>query len=72
MAAIRQGITFKELVTDALEHEIGAGARRGDQRALKFPLVTSRKPAAYDFSPDQIADILIREEAAAYETTQRR
>jgi hypothetical protein len=70
--AVRRGITLKALVTQALEHDLDAGTSKPSGRAIRFPLVRSRKPGAMRLTPDEIQDILVHEELAAYETAQRR
>ena len=72
LAAVRRGISFKQLVTHALEHEIDPGASRSGRPDVSFPLIRSKNPGAYRITPKQIHEILVREEAAAYEATQRR
>ena len=72
LAAVRRGVSLKTLVADALERELAAGARPHRATAGRLPVIRSRHPGTYDLRPDQIADILMREEAAAYETAQRR
>lgn len=72
MVAVRRGITLKTLVTQALEKNLDAGAAKPSGRSIKFPLVRSRKPGALLLTPEDIHDILLREESAAYETALRR
>ena len=71
-AAVRRGISLKALVTQALERDLDAAASKPSGRAIKFPLVGSREPGAMRLTPEEIHDILLREESAAYETAQRR
>ncbi|MFA5043026.1 MAG: hypothetical protein WC381_02855 [Kiritimatiellia bacterium] len=70
--AVRRGITLKALVTQALEENLDAVASKPSGGSIKFPLVRSRKPGALLLTPDDIHDILLREESAAYETAMRR
>ena len=70
--AVRRGISLKALVTQALEHDLDAAASKPSGRAIRFPLVRSRKPGTMLLTPEEIHDILLREESAAYETAQRR
>ena len=71
-AAVRRGITLKALVTEALEQTLNAAAAKPAGRAIRFPLVKSRKPGALKLTPAEVHDILLHEEAAAYEVAQRR
>ena len=71
-AAVRRGMTLRALVTQALEHHLDAAASKPAGRHIRFPLVASRQPATLLLTPAEIQDILLREEAAAYETAQRR
>lgn len=70
--ALRRGMTLKTLVTQALERELDPVASKPSGHSLQFPLVPSRKPGAMTLTPDEIHEILVREESAAYETAQRR
>jgi hypothetical protein len=71
-AAVRRGITLKALVTEALEQTLDAGVTKPAGRAIRFPLVKSRRPGTLKLTPTEVHDILLREEAAAYEVAQRR
>lgn len=65
-------MSLKELIVIALERELDAGRRKPRGAALKFPLIPSRKPGQRALSPDEVHEILVREEQAAYEAAERR
>lgn len=71
LAAVRRDISLKDFVVTALEHELDAGMEKPKGGALNFPLIPSRKPGSRRLSPDDVHEILVREERAAYETAQR-
>lgn len=71
-AAARRGISMKALIVLALEHELDSKGSASQAQPLEFPLVRSRTPGAYELNPEQIGEILVREEAAAYEASDRR
>ena len=71
LAAVRLDMSLKDLVVVALEHELDAGSVKPNGGILHFPLILSRKPGSRRLSPDDVHDILVREERAAYETAQR-
>ena len=71
LAAVRLDMSLKDLVVVALEHELDAGSSKPNGGILQFPLILSRKPGSRRLSPDDVHDILVREERAAYETAQR-
>ena len=71
LAAVRRDMTLKDLVVAALEHELDAGSAKPTGGALYLPLIPSRKPGSRRLSPDEVHDILLREERAAYETANR-
>ena len=72
LAAVRRGKSLKALVVEALEHELQGGKGKPQGAPLQFPIVRSAKPGLYVLSPRDIHDILVREETAAYEASQRR
>lgn len=72
MAAVQRGFTMRRLIVTALEHEIGARRPQTAGNTIRFPLLPSRKAAVYELKPEQINDILLREEVAAYEAADRR
>ncbi|OQA23921.1 MAG: hypothetical protein BWY59_02439 [Verrucomicrobia bacterium ADurb.Bin345] len=72
LTAVHRGMKFKELVSRALEHEIGRRTVEPGAKSIRFPLVRSSKPGQYRLSPAKVHDILIREETAAYEAAERR
>jgi len=71
MLALRRDISLKDLVVVALEHEFDAGTVKPGGRTFDLPLIPSRKPGSCRLSPDDVHEILVREERAAYETSQR-
>ncbi len=71
-AAIDRGVSLKTLVTRALERDLDPTPARPPVRDPEFPLIPSRRPGHMRLSPRQIKDILLREEAAAYEVARRR
>jgi hypothetical protein len=72
IAAARRGIRIKDLVTTALEHELDASSEKPKGRPIEFPLLTSRRPGSFILTPDEVHNILLREERAAHEAAQRR
>ena len=72
LTAIRRGSSMKDLIVTALEHELSGRRQQDGGKTLHFPLVPSGKPASYDLKPEEISEILIREEIAAYEAVDRR
>lgn len=70
--AARRGLSMKALIVAALEKELDT--RKGTEQALPLhlPLISSKTPGCYDLKPEEINDILVREEAAAYEAAERR
>ncbi len=72
LLAVRRGISFKRLVTEAIEQILDATSSKPSGRPLAFPLVRSHKPGSMNLKPDEIHALLVREEAAAYETAMRR
>lgn len=71
MVAVSRGISLKALVVEALEGRLDASSAKGRRTPLRFPLIRSSKPGAYPLTPQEVHDILLREEAAAYEVADR-
>jgi hypothetical protein len=71
MAAVRRDMSLKDLVVVALEHELDAGIAKPRGGVLDLPLLRSRKPGSRRLSPEDVHDILVREERAAYEAAER-
>jgi plasmid stability protein len=72
IAAARRGVSMKALIVEALENELDTRKHAAQTRPLRLPLVSSRTQGCYDLKPEEINDILAREEATAYETIERR
>lgn len=72
VAAARQGVSMKELIVKALENELNTRRLAIGAPSLHFPLVPSRTPGCYELKPEEISEILVREETAAYEAAERR
>lgn len=72
LAAVQRGVSLKTLVAQALEQNLEGAGSKPTGRPIRFPLVASRHPKAMNLTPDEIHEILIREESAAYEAAQRR
>jgi hypothetical protein len=72
IAAARRGLSMKALIVAALENELDARKRVAQAQPLRFPLISSKTPGCYDLKPEEINNILVREEEAAYETLERR
>ena len=72
LAAVRRNMSLKDLIVAALERELDARSVKPKGAALKFPLIPSRTPGHRTLSPDEVHEILVREEQAAYEAAQRR
>ena len=71
IAAARRGLSMKALIVAALENELDTRKLVGQARPLRFPLISSKKPGCYDLKPEEISEILVREDAAAYEAAER-
>ncbi len=72
LAAVRRNMSLKDLIVAALERELDARSVKPRGAALKFPLISSSAPGQRTLSPDEVHEILVREEQAAYEDAQRR
>ena len=72
VAAARRGLSMKALIVAALENELDPRKHVAPTRPLRFPMISSQTPGCYDLKPKEISDILLREEAAAYEALERR
>ena len=55
-AALRQK-SLKELITEAIEHEIGSDLSSREKR-VEFPLVRSKRPASVDPDPETLAELI--------------
>ena len=60
-AALRQK-SLKELITEAIEHEIGGDLSAREKR-VEFPLVRSKRPGSVDPDFDTLAELLDAEDA---------
>ena len=72
LAAVNRGLSLKALVVEALTQSLDRAPARSHQGMAALPLIRSRRPGGYDLSPRKIHDILLREEAEAYEAAGRR
>ena len=72
VVAAQRGLSMKALIVSALENELDTRRRAAQARPLRFPLISSPTAGCYDLKPQEINDILLREEAAAYEALERR
>ena len=72
IAAVQRGMTFRSLVSQALERELTTEPRPPRRHLRDVPVIRSANPGAYELKPEQVAEILLREESAAYETALRR
>ena len=72
IAAIERGVSLKELFHAALEHEVGGDVSQHSSPAPAVPTVRSQKPGSIYLTPEQVHDILVKEERAAYATARRR
>jgi hypothetical protein len=71
--AAQEGSSLKTLITRAIERELGSAAEVPvPSVAPKLPVLKSRRPGALRISPDEISELLLREEAAAYAADVRR
>ena len=57
LAAI-QGITLKNFITKAVEHEINSGKEHTTSTRIKGPLVPSDKPGSLKINSDYIAKLM--------------
>ena len=65
--AAQEGRSLKTLITQALERElVAAAAPAASTAAPALPVIRSKKPGSLRITPDEISDLLVREEAAAY------
>jgi hypothetical protein len=72
LAAARRGLSMKDVIVAALERELDTRQGGSEAEPLRLPLVCSKVPGCYELEPTQISEILVREEAAAYEAADRR
>ena len=67
-AAVEQGIPLREVMRQALERFLGGPEAREVPTDRSPPVIQSRKPGSVHLTPDQVYEILVREERATYET----
>jgi len=60
---------MKALIVTALENELDIRRGTTQARPIGLPLISGKTPGCHDLKPDEINDILTREEAAAYDRT---
>ena len=71
--AAREGVSLKELITRALEHELCVPKTPAVPSVPPvLPVVKSRRPGALKLTPEEISALLVREEDAAYAADLRR
>lgn len=72
LAAVRRNTSLKDLIVTALERELDARSVKPKGPELTLPLIPSRAPGRRGLSPEEVHEILVREELAAYEAARRR
>jgi hypothetical protein len=53
-----RGLTLKQFITRAIEHELQGNPLRLDRRRVDLPLVRSNRPGSVRATPEQIAALL--------------
>ena len=57
-----QGVSLKEFIARAVEHELASSTVRLESRRVEFPLVRSKRPGSIFVTPDRVADLLEQED----------
>lgn len=71
--AAQENRSLKSLIIQALERELGSVAGTAAPAAVPaLPVLKSRRPGSLRMSPDEISELLVREEAATYAADVRR
>lgn len=68
-AAVERGIPLREVMRQAMERFLGDPAVTEAPPAEAPPASLSRKPGSIHLTPDQVYEILIREERATYDAS---
>jgi hypothetical protein len=66
--AVERGLPIRELVRQALERLLRDPSGQIPGPDIPPPMVKSRKPGSVKLTPEQVHEILVREERATYET----
>ncbi len=65
--AAQEGLPLKTLIARALERELTApSATRPPRTAPALPVIRSNRPGSLKFTPEEISELLVHEEIAAY------
>lgn len=64
VASLR-GLSLKEFITGAVEHELEAGEVRLRPKRITLPIVPSERPGSVSVTPEQIAALLEAEDLSA-------
>jgi hypothetical protein len=64
--AAQEGRSLKTLITQALERELAAAAPAVPPVTPRLPVIRSSRPGSLKITPEEISELLVREEAAAY------
>ena len=57
-----QGISLKQFITRAIEHELETGNLKLSSTRVSLPIVRSKRPGSVSISPERIAAILEAED----------
>ena len=57
-----RGLSLKQFITKAIEHELQGNPIRLDRQRVTLPLVKSRNPGGLAITPEQIATLLEAED----------
>ena len=57
-----EGLTLKQFITRAIEHELEGGTVELNSRRVKLPIVGSKRPGSVSISPERIAALLEHED----------
>ncbi len=65
--AAQEGRSLKTLITQALERELAAAAAPAVPSVTpRLPVIRSSRPGSLKITPEEISELLVREETAAY------
>ncbi len=62
VTAAMSGLTLKEFIARAVEHELETSGPGFERRRVRLPLVPSKKPGSLFINSDDIAAVLERED----------